>query len=180
MPSFRPEGYSGSDESLPKASASSRGVVSTTLFSSSCWRLCWEEARESDFSFSIRLADVCGLEGMRLGARASFSMLRGSVGFVWERGYFAVGGGEKRVEWKGCNDFYSFVSGRTKTVCSFGRHTGEPACLRVGVCRKWRVKHNRVRGKSHQSFREMVLKTQNDDEVIFGLWRTLRLPCGSK
>ena len=53
MPNFRPEGYSGSSERLSKASASSRGVVSTTLFALSWWELCWEEARESDFSFSI-------------------------------------------------------------------------------------------------------------------------------
>ena len=48
--------------------------------------------------------DVCWLEGMRPGARASFSMLKGSVGFVRERVYFAVGSGGKGLGWKGCND----------------------------------------------------------------------------
>ena len=42
IPSFAPEGYFGSYESLSKASASSRGVVSATFFSSSSLRFSLE------------------------------------------------------------------------------------------------------------------------------------------
>ena len=47
MPSFQPEGYSGSSERLSEACASSEGDVSTVLGSLSCW-----EFSESDVSFS--------------------------------------------------------------------------------------------------------------------------------
>ena len=102
MASFAPEGYSGSSESLSNASALSKGVVSTTLFSSSCSECCPGEARNKVLSFSIRLVDVCWLEGMIAEVGGSVSMLRGAVGFVRERvGNFMVnsrvGGIEERL-----------------------------------------------------------------------------------
>ena len=101
MPNLSPEGYSGSSERLSNASTSSRGVVSTT-FSLSCWELCLEEARESDFSFSTWLRDVCLLEGMPGGAGVLSSMLRSAVGLVRERvGDFMARGRGKRGGWKG-------------------------------------------------------------------------------
>ena len=59
MPSFVPDGYSGSSEGLSNAFASSRGVFPTTSFSPSWSNSCLEEVGTRMVSFSVWLVDEC-------------------------------------------------------------------------------------------------------------------------
>ena len=102
MPSFQPEGYSGSSERLSEVCASSEGDVSTILGSPSCW-----EFGENEVSFSASSMNVCWLEGATAGPRVSFSMPRDAEGFRRLRtvANFMISDGGKEGGWKGCVDF---------------------------------------------------------------------------
>ena len=98
IPSFAPEGYSGSSESLSKTCASSRGVVSTIFFSFSCLEFCPE------------------IEEVTTGTGVWFSMLRGaSEDFVREReGNFMMDGGFDGIG--GRVKVWSFISRRMNVM----------------------------------------------------------------